>query len=143
MKKKIIYIIGSLENPRVNIIANKLRKALPNVEIFDSWKSPGKFADKEWRKYEKAKGLTYKQALQSYAAQHIFNFDKTHLDRATDAVLIMNCGKSCHLELGYFIGKGKPGYILFEREPKRWDVMVNFAKDVFTSLEDLVKELKK
>jgi len=44
--KRVIYIIGSLENPNVEIIANQLRRDMgTEVEIFDSWKSPGPKAD--------------------------------------------------------------------------------------------------
>jgi hypothetical protein len=140
---RVIYIIGSLRNKQVPIIANKLRKDLPGVEIFDSWFSPGPEADEYWRKYEKSKGLSYKEALNSWAAKHVFEFDDFHLKRATDVVMIMPAGKSGHLELGVSLGRGKRGYILFDKEPARYDVMVQFASDVFFSYEDLVAELKK
>jgi nucleoside 2-deoxyribosyltransferase len=52
-------------------------------------------------------------------------------------------GKSAHLELGYMIGQGKPCYVFFDKEPERWDVMYQFAKDVFFSKEELLAELKK
>ncbi len=144
MSNRVIYIIGSLRNPRVPEISNQLRRDLaPTTEVFDSWYSPGPHADDYWRKYEKGKGLTYKEAINSWAAKHIFEFDHFHLNRATDAVLIMPAGKSCHLELGYLIGKSKRGYILFDKEPKRWDVMVQFATDVFFGYEELRDELRK
>jgi len=140
---RVIYIIGSLRNKSVEAVANNLREANEEWEIFDSWRSPGPRADDYWRDYEKAKGISYKEALNSWAAQHIFEFDKFHLDRATDVVLIMPAGKSCHLELGWALGKGKRGYILFDEEPARWDIMTQFANDVFFDLEELVTELKK
>jgi nucleoside 2-deoxyribosyltransferase len=52
-------------------------------------------------------------------------------------------GKSAHLELGYFIGSGKPGFIYFDAVPERWDVMHQFATDVFTSDEELLQGLEK
>jgi hypothetical protein len=55
----------------------------------------------------------------------------------------MPCGKSGHLELGYSIGKGKLGYILFPREPKRIDVMYQFATDLCFSTDELVRVLRK
>lgn len=140
---RIIYIIGALGNPKVPVIANKIRQTFPKWEVFDSWYSPGPDADSYWRKYEKAKGISYKDALNGWAATHIFEFDKHHLDRATDVVMVMPCGRSCHMELGYSIGKGKRGYILFDKEPKRWDVMYKFATDVFFSVDELIATLKK
>jgi nucleoside 2-deoxyribosyltransferase len=137
---KVIYVIGSLRNKNIPIIGNELRKL--DFEVFDDWFSPGPHADDFWRQYEKVKNSTYKQALNGWAAKHIFEFDKFHLDRCDIGVLVMPAGKSCHLELGYLIGKGKTCYILFDKEPVRWDVMCRFANDVFFDIEELKKKLK-
>ena len=134
-----IYLIGSLRNPKIIEIAEKLRAA--GHEVFDDWYAAGPEADDYWQKYETAKGNNYKQGLQGYAAKHVYEFDKYHLDRNDIAVLALPAGKSGHLELGYVIGTGKPGYILLE-DPDRWDVMYQFAAGVFYSVEDLVNELK-
>ena len=137
---KSIYLIGSLKNENVPIIGIDLRKL--GYEVFDDWYSPGPEADDFWRKYEKQKGISYDKALKGYAAKHIFEFDKFHLDRCDIAILIMPAGKSCHLELGYMIGKGKRCFVLFDQEPERWDVMYIFAEAVFTNLRDLTEYLK-
>lgn len=134
------YIIGSLRNKRVPQIANELRKQ--GFEIFDSWRAPGPKADDYWRCYEKEKGLNYLDALSDYAARHIFEFDKYHLDKAKGAILVCPAGKSAHLELGYVIGCNKPGYILLDKEPKRWDVMLNFATAICKDVNELSKILK-
>ena len=135
-----IYLIGSLRNPDIGKIANKLREA--GHEVFDDWYAAGPEADDYWQKYEIAKGNNYKQGLQGYAAKHVYNFDKYHLDRNDIAVLALPAGKSAHLELGYVIGSGKPGYILLDN-PDRWDVMYQFAEGVFYTVDDLVDELSK
>jgi nucleoside 2-deoxyribosyltransferase len=137
---KSIYIIGSLRNPEIPKFANELQAL--GFEAFADWFSPGPEADDFWRNYSKERGLTYKQALESHAAKHVFEFDKSHLDRCDAAVMLMPAGKSGHLELGYTIGRGKPGYILFDQEPERYDVMVQFATQVFFKKEDLFYELK-
>jgi nucleoside 2-deoxyribosyltransferase len=137
---KSIYIIGSLRNPEIPKFANELQSQ--GFEAFADWYQPGPEADDFWRNYSKERGLTYKQALDSYGAKQIFDFDKYHLDRCDAAVMLMPAGKSGHLELGYTIGKGKPGYILFDQEPERYDVMVQFATRVFFNKEDLFYELK-
>lgn len=138
---KSIYLIGSLRNPKVPETANLIEKI--GFEAFDSWFSPGPEADDFWRKYETARGRSYAEALKSYAAQHVFEFDKYHIDRCDIGVLLMPAGKSGHLELGYMLGLGKPGFILFEEEPERWDVMYQFANGVFFDTEDLLTELSK
>jgi hypothetical protein len=142
-KNRMIYVGGSLRNPTVMKVANKLRKINPNWEVFDSWISPGPRADDYFRDYCNQKGLSYKEALKDPAAKHIFEFDLFHINRATDFVLVMKAGKSAHLELGYFLGRGGRGYILFDETPKRYDLMLQFANDIFFNFNDLAKELKK
>lgn len=138
----MIYIIGSLRNPQVPLIANELRRALPGQEIFDSWYAAGPEADDKWQAYEKARGHSYADALAGYAAQNVFAFDKRHLDRAHSVVLVLPAGKSGHLELGYSLGRGKRGYILLEAdEPERFDVMYNFATGVVRTTAELVERI--
>ena len=55
--------------------------------------------------------------------------------------MIMPAGKSGHLELGYTIGKGKPGFILFDEEPERFDVMTQFATKIFFNRESFIQYL--
>lgn len=137
----MIYLIGSLRNPVVPEVGNHLREL--GYYVFDDWFAAGPEADDWWQKYEKFKGVAYDDALAGEAAQNVFQFDKRNLDAATSCVLIMPAGKSGHLELGYMIGKGKPGYVLFDQEPERWDVMYNFADGVAFNFGDLVELLQR
>lgn len=134
----MIYLIGSLRNPAIPGIAMTLRKQ--GFEVFDDWFAAGPEADDYWKAYEVGRGHTYLEALASYPADHVFTFDKRHLDRATAAVLALPAGKSGHLELGYLLGTGRPGYILLD-SPDRWDVMYLFATGVYERLEDLIERL--
>lgn len=83
--------------------------------------------------------MKYSEVLSSYSARHIFEFDKKHLDRCDCAVLVLPAGKSGHLELGYVIGRGKPGYILMDGEPERVDIMHSFATKVFMNQEEMIE----
>lgn len=137
----VVYLIGSLRSPRVPSIGNSLRER--GYDIFDDWHAGGPTADDEWQRYEKARGRTYKEALKGYAARHVFEYDVQHLKRADAVVLVLPAGKSGHLELGWALGAGKPGFILLEEEePERWDVMNLFATAVCGSLGELVEELE-
>lgn len=120
MKK--VYVIGSLSNPGVPALAKWLRER--GYDAFDSWYSAGPEADLKWHEHSVLKGQTYREALKDYAAQHVYNFDKAHLDTSDAVVLLYPAGKSGHFELGYAMGRGKPGFILMEKEPERWDVMI-------------------
>lgn len=134
-----IYVIGSLRNPQVPHIANQLAEA--GHEPFADWWAGGRDADDWWMQYEQARQRTHREALSGFNAKHIFEYDKYHLDRAHAGVLVMPAGKSGHLELGYLVGQGKPGYILFTREPERWDIMHLFGTPVW-SVEELLDTLK-
>ena len=137
--KRNIYVMGSLRNPLIPEIGNRLRKE--GHTAFEDWWGAGKIADDSWQAYENMRGRSYKEALKGIAANHIFKLDKEHLDKSDSGVLVMPAGKSAHLELGYLIGQGKPGYVLFDKEPERFDVMYLFAKGVFFDIEELVAEL--
>ena len=134
-----IYIIGSLRNPRITEVGNALRAA--GYDAFDEWHAGGPEADDEWRRYENDRGRHYKEALAGFHARNIFEFDLRHLNRAQAGVLVMPAGRSGHLELGYLIGQGKLGYILFDEVPERLDIMHNFATAVCFSLGELMDEL--
>ncbi len=140
-ENKMIYLVGSLRNERIPIIDNRL--TAEGFEVFSDWYSPGPKADDHWKDYEKARGKTYLQALDGWAAKHIFEFDLYHLKRADTAVLVAPAGRSGHLELGWALGQGKKGYILLESELDRWDIMLKFATGIFTRIEDLIYALKK
>jgi len=138
---KSIYIIGSLRNmDKVVEVGNKLRAI--GIEGFDDWISPGPEADDYWKKYSEARGQNYLEALGSWSARHVFEFDHYHLDRCDGAILLPPAGKSCHLEFGYTIGKGKPGWVLLD-DPERWDVMYQFATGWSYDIDEIVEEINK
>ena len=140
MTRPIIYLIGSLRNEKIPVIGDQLRGET-GFEVFDDWFSPGPEADDFWKKYETARGRTYEEALKGWAGKHVFEFDKHHIDRSDIGVLIMPAGKSGHLELGYMLGCGKPGYILMD-DQDRWDIMYQFATGIFFNMTDLLEALK-
>ncbi len=165
-KKSIekLYLIGSLKNKKIRELANKIRKI--GFDVFDDWQAAHPEADDNWRDYEKGRGRPYKEALKGHAARHIYEFDKSHLDASGIAVLICPTGKSGHLEAGYVRGftegvthmfkkyRGKligmkiekeikKMYILLDPKVERWDVMYQFADDIFETEGQLICQLKK
>jgi nucleoside 2-deoxyribosyltransferase len=134
-----VYVIGSLRNELVPVMANRLRDE--GFDAFDAWYSAGPEADDCWKAHSQLRGQTYREALADHAAQHVFEFDKLHLDRCDAAVLVLPAGKSGHLELGYMVGRGKPGYILLDSQEDRWDVMLQFATSVCDDFDDLIRKL--
>lgn len=134
-----VYLAGSLRNPRVPIIAMDLRAA--GYDVMDDWYAAGATADDSWQAYETARGHSYEEALRGRAAQNTFLFDKAHLDLSDLLIAVLPCGKSAHLEMGYFVGQGKPVFILQEGVQGRFEIMPNFVTKVFNSLEELQLEV--
>lgn len=135
----LIYIIGSLRNPEIPVIANNLRAK--GYEVFDDWFAAGPHADDAWRDYERGRGHTLPEALKGYAARHVFEFDYFHLNRADIGLLVLPAGRSGHMELAYLRGRGKPTYILLDQDPERYDVMYCFATGVYATFEELLEGL--
>jgi nucleoside 2-deoxyribosyltransferase len=131
-----IYLIGSLRNDKVPELAEELRKE--GFSVFDQWHAAGPEADDWYYKYAKARGWSYSEALDSHFARHVFLFDKTHIDAADIGVLLMPAGRSGHIELGYMLGRGKPGFVLFPEEPERFDQMYQFTSGVYFDLASLI-----
>jgi len=136
----MIYLIGSLRTPAVPLLGRKLREE--GFDVFDDWHGAGPHADDEWQKYETLRGRSYQDALGGAAAKNTFHFDLRHLSICDTGILVAPAGKSAHLELGFMLGKGKKGYVLFDKEPDRWDVMYLFATGVFFTLDALLEELR-
>ena len=121
-------------------VAAQIRAAAFNV--FDEWYAAGEFADNSWRDYEKARGHNLPEALKGEAARHVFEFDKKWLIAADAVVLISPAGKSAHIELGWALGQGKPGFVLLDNDPDRYDVMLMFATGVATTIDELLRMLR-
>lgn len=137
-----LYIIGTFKNDRIEPLGDKLRKH--GFEVFDSWRATHPESDQIMWKYERARGHNYKEALRGLAAQNAFLFDKRHLDNSDLAILVMDAGRSAHIEAGYMIGCGKPVFVLLEPEKKieRLDLMHNFLTDFFETEEELIKAIE-
>lgn len=133
---KKLYLIGSLRNPAVPALGNDLRRL--GFDVFDDWYAAGEKADDAWQAYEQDRGHTFVEALDGYAAQHVFKFDHHHLAESDIGVLLMPAGKSGHIEAGFLMGQDKPVYVLLPEEPDRFDVMYAFFAGVFNEKKDLL-----
>lgn len=134
-----VYVIGSLANLEIPTVAVRLREA--GFDAFDQWHAVGPDGDRYWQEHFKAKGYNLATALKMDFVATAFNFDKKHLDRCEVAVLVLPAGRSGHLEMGYVIGQGKPGFILMNGDPDRYDLMYGFATLCY-SIEELIDVLR-
>lgn len=85
----------------------------------------------------------YRKVLCHPLAEHGFWLDRRGLDRSTSCVLVMPCGRSAHLELGYMLGQCKPGFVYIpptiEVEP---ELMNKLATGVSSDIAEIAHELK-
>lgn len=137
-----LYLIGSLRNPQIPVLAKLLRTEFPDLVVFDDWYAAGPHADDHWRDYEKARGHNLRTALHGFAAGHVFEYDKYHLETSELVCLVAPAGKSAAIELGYAVRGGSVGFMLLDEEPDRFDVMFKFAPIICYSADELVKEVR-
>lgn len=135
----MIYLIGSLRNLTIPATATALARA--GIDVYSDWWSPGPKADDHWQKHCYTRGMSYVDAINTHHARDVFETDKRHLDASSGAVLVMPSGRSGHLEAGYMVGRGKPVWGLFDKEPSRYDIMYRFTNGVFFDLKPLVKAI--
>lgn len=136
-----IYLAGSLRNPAIPSIHREL-ELLTGQTVFSDWYAAGPEADDHWKAYYKGRGVSYREALKRPASVNTFNFDQRNMLDGDAIVLALPAGKSGHMELGWMLGQGRPGYILLDSNEDRWDVMYQFATGVTADMEELATWLK-
>lgn len=131
-----VYVASSWRNPLHPAVCAALKAA--GIEHYDfrnppdgtgfSWREvkasgvagvPGKGSD--WESVEDYLAMvSHPRALEGFAA------DFEALEKADTVVLVLPCGKSAHLELGYAAGAGKRTAILLE-DPVEPELMYRMA----------------
>lgn len=141
-----IYVASSWRNPRQPAIVTALREA--GHEVYDfrnptpgnngfGWKQCDPRPPSEWSVAD------YRRVLETPRAQEGFAFDMGAL-RACDAcVLVLPCGRSAHLELGWAAGAGKRCLVLYETldEPELMYLMCGAPSVICASVNEVVAAL--
>jgi len=90
--------------------------------------------DTDWQKWKAGQfisALNHPIAIAGYA------LDFNAMLQADACVLVMPCGRSAHIEAGYFVGANKPLFILLsDGEP---ELMYNMATGVCESIEQVCR----
>lgn len=135
-----VYVTGSLRTADVPVYGKMLREA--GFDVFDDWHAAGPRADDEWQRYEMDRGRTWAEAMRGLAANHVFDYDRHHLDTSDAGVCVGAFGKSSVAEMTYMRGAGKPTFLLIDKDPERWDVMLKFTfADIFYTYHELCAAL--
>lgn len=92
--------------------------------------------DPDWATWTPEK---FREALKDDVARDGFASDLIGMQWADAFVLVMPCGRSAHLELGWAIGAGKPSIILLsDGEP---ELMYGLVTHLCTSMAEVFKAL--
>lgn len=137
-----IYVASSWRNAQQPAVVTALRGA--RHEVYDFRNPPngsGGFGwrqiDPDWQGWSPAK---YRELLLTHpVASHGFLSDLRAMQWADTCVLVLPCGRSAHLELGWFCGAGKRAIVLLaEGEPELMNLL---ATDICLSIEDVLDVL--
>jgi len=133
-----IYVASSWRNTRQPEVVRSLRDA--GLEVYDFRNPrPGEDGvrwsdiDGWWREWD-ASG--FNAALEHPLADAGFRSDFEAMLWADACVLVLPCGRSAHLEAGWFIGAGKPVFALLDDGVP--ELMYKLIRNRFASIELLV-----
>jgi hypothetical protein len=83
----------------------------------------------------------YRDLLDHPVAQSGFKLDMDALNWCDTLVLVLPCGRSAHLELGYAVGKGKDTWVLLREDGFEPELMYAMVGQLVCSLDELSEGL--
>jgi hypothetical protein len=143
MAKRRIYVASSWRNETQPGVVNRLRddghqvydfRNPPHGDAGFSWRQ----IDPDWQFWDPAK---YRELLLTHpVASHGFLSDLRGMQWADTCVLVLPCGRSAHLEAGWFCGCGKRCLILLANgEPELMNLL---ASDICLSIDEVCEALR-
>ncbi len=139
-----VYLASSWRNPYQPAVLYKLQDAGHCVYDFRNPK-PGDRGfqwsqiDPEWEKWTPE---AYREALSNPIAEDGFLSDFDAMEWADTGVLLLPCGRSAHLEAGYFVGARKELYILLYEETVIPELMYKMANGICVNMRELLEALR-
>jgi hypothetical protein len=138
-----IYVASSWRNAYQPEVVNLLRDN--QHQVYDFRNPPGKAGfkwndiEEGWMQWDLKK---YRHLLTTTPeAAHGFIADYRAMQWADTCVLVLPCGRSAHLEAGYFNGANKR-LIIYIPESIEPDLMYLMANKIVLSKEELIAELR-
>ncbi|HEV2126921.1 MAG TPA: hypothetical protein VGW38_29575, partial [Chloroflexota bacterium] len=138
-QQRRIYVASSWRNQMQQGVVHTLRAA--GHAVYDFKNPPGRAGfqwsavDPNWQQWTPEE---YRSALGHPVSQAGFASDWNAMVWADTGVLVMPCGRSAHIEAGYFVGAGKELHILLaeEQEP---ELMYLMATSISLNLDELLQ----
>ncbi len=138
-----IYLASSWRNRDQPAAVAALRHA--GHDVYDFRNPPGGIPhgfrwselDPNWESWSAA---AYREKLHSPLAQTGFNSDFAGMKWADVGVLLLPCGRSAHLELGWMAGAGKRT-IIWTQDGQEPELMALLATEICVSIEEVISAL--
>lgn len=141
----MIYVASSWRNPMQVAVCAALRSVKLDHYDFRN-PAPGNtgfhWSDVGMASYLRATNSAvpveeYLSGIEHPIAEEGFKFDFEAMERCDTCILVLPCGRSAHLELGWFIGRDKRTAILLE-DPVVPELMYKMVDYLAPSLFDLL-----
>lgn len=138
LPKRRIYVASSWRNPDQPEVVDRLRAR--GFEVYDFHNPPGRagFSWSEidpwwqsWTAEEYVAALEHPLAVAGYAS------DFAAMQWADTVVLVLPCGRSAHLELGWAVGAGKRTVII-TRDGEEPELMAKMVDHIAVGLDDAI-----
>jgi hypothetical protein len=83
------------------------------------------------------------EVLATAKARAGFETDMRALRSAEATVLVLPCGRSAHLELGYAVAAGQRTFVLLDEKVDEPELMYLMCSGICLTIEEVVKELRR
>lgn len=138
-----IYVASSWRNPLQPAVVGVLLGA--GHQVYDFRNPPHRDGGFGWRQldpeWEHWTPERYREVLLTHPiASHGYVSDLRAMEWADTCVLVQPCGRSAHLELGWFCGRGKRAIMLLA--PGEPELMALLATDLVCSIPELLHTLE-
>lgn len=136
--KMRLYVASSWRNPIYPRVIEFLR-TLPDLEIYDFRNPPGRTGfswasiDRNWVEWTIPQ---YIAALEHPLAKAGFKSDMDALEEAHMCIMVLPCGRSAHLEMGWAIGAQKKSCIYMPHKQEA-ELMYKMSDAIVASLPEL------
>lgn len=138
-----IYVASSWRNDHQQGVVKALRGI--GCEVYDFRNpAPGDSGfhwseiDPDWLNWTPER---FREALNHPIAHGGFAKDREALDHADATVLVLPCGRSAHLELGYAIGRGQPT-LVYAPEPTEPELMYMLTNGICVTMMELLETMR-
>jgi hypothetical protein len=137
-----IYVASSWRNSSLDNVNARLRRA--GIDTYDfrehggfHWQDVFPDWGNGWPDHGEMDAAMVLAGMDSPPAERGFERDRDALDLCRALVLVLPCGNSAHLELGYAVGVGKPACVLLPDGPVRPDLMWKLADLITADLHEM------